>query len=168
MKAVGKNEITEREIYLLSLPALQDHPPNLELPSPYFGAFLVCNSDPITDTVIVELAHSLLRQGLVYLCVWGKDCERVHDLFDDVIIEHDPCETDKSVKITTWLDRVSLDEALWHFLFVAFPADHYWENCKAELIVVAGDGRMASQIRERLTDQSTLRYEALGANGGDE
>src|SRR5262245_13286250 len=156
MNAIGKNEVTEREIYLLILPTLQDYPPNLELPSPYFGAFLVCNADLIADTVIVELAHSLLRQGMVYLCVWGKDCERVHDLFDDVIVELDPYENDKSVKMTIWLDNKSLDEALWDFLYVAFPADNYWENCKAELIVVAGDELMASQIRARLTDQSAL------------
>jgi hypothetical protein len=162
MNAIGKNEVTQRELYLLSLPTLQDPLPNLELPAPYFGAFLVCDADQIADTVIVELAHSLLRQGLVYLCVWGKDCERVHDLFDDVIVELDPCETDESVRMTTWLDRVSLDEALWHFLCVAFPADHYRENCKAELIVVAGDERMASQIRARLTGQSALRYEVSG------
>jgi hypothetical protein len=168
MNAVGKNEVTGREVYLLSLPTLQDYPPNLELPSPYFGAFLVCNADLIADTVIVELAHSLLRQGLVYLCVWGKDCERVNDLFDNVIVELDPCETDESVKMTTWFDRVSLDEALWHFLYVAFPADHYRENCKAELIVVAGDERMASQIRARLTDQSGLRYEVVGDDDDDE
>jgi hypothetical protein len=130
MNAVGKNEVTEKEIYLLSLPTLQDYPPNLELPSPYFGAFLVCNADLTADTVIVEIAHSLLRQGLVYLCVWGKDCERVHDLFDGVIVGLDPCKTDESVKMTTWLGREGLDEALWHFLYVAFPADQYWENAK--------------------------------------
>jgi hypothetical protein len=168
MNAIGKNEITERDIYLLSLPALQDHPTKLELPSQYFGAFLVCNADLIPDAVIVELAHSLLRQGMVYLCVWGKDCERVQDLFDDVIVELDPCETDKSVRMTIWLDDKSLDEALWDFLYVAFPADHYWENCKAELIVVAGDERMASQIRARLTDQSALRYEMCDADDDDE
>jgi hypothetical protein len=162
MSPIAKNEVTEREIYLLSPPTLQDHPPNLDLPSRYFGVFLVCDADQIADTVIVELAHSLHRQGMVYLCVWGKDCERVNDLFDRVIVELDPCETDKSVRMTTWLDRASLDEALWHFLYVAFPADNYWENCKAELIVVAGDERMAAQIRARLTDQATLSYEVCG------
>jgi hypothetical protein len=168
MNAVAKNEITEREIYLLGLPTLQDHLPDLELPSPYFGAFLVCNADLTADAVIVELAHSLLRQGLVYLCVWGMDCERVHDLFDGVIVELDPCETDESVRMTTWLDDESLDEALWHFLYVAFPADHYWDNCKAELVIVAGDERMASQIRARLTDLSALSYEVCGDDGDDE
>lgn len=168
MNAVGKNEVTERHIYLLSLPTLQDYPPNLELPGPYFGAFLVCNADLIADTVIVELAHSLLRQGMVYFCVWGKDCERVHDLFDGVIVELDPCETDESVRMTFGLECESLDEALWHFLYVAFPADHYRENCKAELIVVLGDERMASQIRARLTDQSALSYEVVGDDDDDE
>lgn len=168
MNAIGKNEVTQRELHLLSLPTLQAHLPNLELPSPYFGAFLVCDADQIADTVIVELAHSLLRQGLVYFCVWGKDCERVHDLFDDVIVELDPCETKESVRMTFWLDGESLDEALWHFLYVAFPADNYWENCKAELIVVIGDERAASQIRARLTDQSALSYEVCGENDDDE
>jgi hypothetical protein len=168
MNAIAKNEVTEREIYLLSLPTLQDYPPNLELPTQYFGAFLICNADLIPDTVIIEMAHSLLRQGMVYLCVWGKDCERVHDLFDGVIIELDPCETDKTVRMTFWSDKESLDEALWHFLYVAFPADNYWENCNAELIVVAGDERLAPQIRARLTDQSALSYEVLGEDSEDE
>ncbi len=159
---VGKNRISERDLFLIGIPGLKDLPHYLDLRSQYFGAFLVCDADRIPDAEIVELAHSLIRQGMAYLCVWGKDCERVHDLFDEVIVGFDPHPTDESVRMTFWLDRVSLDEALWHFLYVAFPADLYWENCSAELIVVVDCDQRAQQIRTRLADQTALSRDVAG------
>ena len=67
------------------------------------------------------------------LCSWEEDCERVHDLFDSVIVESDPNETEDSVIMTMWLEKESLDEVLWHFLYVSFPANDYRQDCKADL-----------------------------------
>ena len=122
MENIGTNQITERHQFFLDLSRLGDWPKQLALPSRYFGLFLACDARAISDEAIVEVAGSLIEQGIVYLCSWGPDCERVHDLFDSVIVERNPNETEKSVILTTWHDGESLDEALWHFLNVAFPA----------------------------------------------
>lgn len=84
MEIIGQNEIHDREIRLLFLPDISALPV-LELSNDYFGAFLACNADIFSDELVLSFAEQLLQQGLVYIDVWGKDCERVHDLFDEAI-----------------------------------------------------------------------------------
>jgi hypothetical protein len=42
----------------------------------------------------------------------GPDCERVHDIIDEVIVNRNPGETDEDVIMTTWHDDEALNEAL--------------------------------------------------------
>ena len=62
----------------------------------------------------------MLEQGIAYLCVWGTDCERVHDLFD---LERMPDEPKGRVVMTTWHSKESLSEALWFFANCVEPDD---------------------------------------------
>jgi hypothetical protein len=168
MQAARKNELTERGLFLLDLSGVEKLQQNLDIPSPYFGFFLVCNAEEVTDSEIKQLARALVKRGMVYMCSWGPDCERVHDLFDSVIVELSPHETESSVRMTTWLDEQSLDEALWHFLNIAFPADDYWDNCKAELITVIGNPGWATQIRARISNQTGLSRDVVEDEDDDE
>ena len=61
---------------------------------------------------ISDIANWALDQGAVYVCVWGPDCERVHDIIDEVIVNRNPGETDEDVIMTTWHDDEALNEAL--------------------------------------------------------
>jgi len=161
IEILGKNDESGRQVEVLFLPKLEDLPLPLTLSGQYFGLFLACDAAQIPDHHLIEVARSLIKEGMVYLCSWGADCERVHDLFDSAIVENDPDETDKSVKMTTWLNNMSLDEAAWHFLNVAFPADEYWDGCKTELFIVVGNQEWASQIRMRIVDQGGLNKAVL-------
>jgi hypothetical protein len=31
-----------------------------------------------------RIAEAFLKQGVRYVCTWGTDCERVHDIFDEM------------------------------------------------------------------------------------
>jgi hypothetical protein len=44
--------------------------------------FLAVDATAVSDTDIRNMAKGLLQHGIAYLCVWGPDCERVHDQFD--------------------------------------------------------------------------------------
>jgi hypothetical protein len=162
MEQLGRNRITERGLHVLELPSLDELPATLNLPGQYFGLFLVIDARQVTDETIRRLASSLIRVGMAYICIWGPDCERVHDLFDEVIVGLNPNESVESVKMTTWLAKEGLDGALWHFLNVAFPADDYWNECKAELVVVVDNQKWASHIRARLKDQESLSKDVAG------
>lgn len=117
---------------LLSAPSISTVPSSLSLASKYFGVLLACDARNIEDAVVVNLARSLVANGMRYFCSWGSDCERVHDLVDSVIIESDPAETKILSLFTMWFEEKSLDEALWQFLYMVFPANDYWEDCRSQ------------------------------------
>ncbi len=158
----GRNDITERDLFLLSAPRISDVPGTLELPSRYFGVLLACDADDIDDAVVVNLASSLVANGMRYFCSWGRDCERVHDLVDSVTSEKDPPETEDSVIITMWFEGKSLDEALWQFLYVAFPANDYEADCHLDLAIVIGNTRWKEQVKRRLSDLDGLNRDVVG------
>jgi len=157
---IGRNDVSERDLFLLGAHRISDVPSTLSLPSKYFGVLLACNARNIEDAVVLNLARSLVTNGMKYFCSWGSDCERVHDLVDSVIIEND--ETEDSVIITMWFEEKSLDEALWQFLYVAFPANNYEADCQADLAIVIGNSEWEEQIKKRLSDLDGLNQDVVG------
>jgi hypothetical protein len=168
VESIGRNDVSERQLFVLSLPHISDLPEALNLQSKYFGVLLACDAERINDDTILNLAGSLIVQGMRYFVSWGSDCERVHDLFDSVIIDNDPHETKDSVIMTMWLEKQSLDEAIWQFLYVAFPANDYWEDCHAELVIVIGNDAWTQQIKTRLSDLDTLNKDVVGEDDSED
>jgi hypothetical protein len=161
MTIIGKNTETGRQVGLLFLPQMTTSSLP-KMPEPYFGVFLACDAKSTSDDIVLAFGQALLRQGLAYVCVWGPDCERVHDLFDEVIVENNPHETEQSVRITTWLADETLDEAVWHFLNVCFPADDYYDRCHTEVFIVIANKQWATDIEARIADQEGLDSEVVG------
>ena len=159
---IGRNDVTERDLFLLSAPRISDVPSTLTLSSRYFGVLLACDARSVEDSAIVNLARLLADNGMRYLCSWGSDCERVHDLVDSVTIDNDPHETADSVIITMWLKDESLDEALWQFLYVAFPANDYEADCHSDLAIVIGNTGWEEQIKRRFSDLKGLNKDVVG------
>src|SRR5204863_7572025 len=93
----------------------------------HFVLFLAWDSSDTPDETILKLARSLIPRGLVYIVAWGPDCERVHDLFDDVDVESnlDSTDTADTVIMSTWHTNDSLAEALRFSLHSAYPAEAY-------------------------------------------
>ena len=60
--------------------------------------------------LLARVGESFLDAGLVVVCVWGPDCERVHDVFDEVYVGDGTIERD-SPMMSTWHD-----ENLWKML----------------------------------------------------
>src|SRR5258708_9487437 len=67
-----------------------------------FGLFIAINAHDVTDDSILQGAKKLLSQGLVCLCMWGPDCERVHNLFDVAAREINSGLSDDDVIMTPW------------------------------------------------------------------
>ena len=71
---------------------------------------------------VAAAALKLITLNLDYVCVWGPDCERVHDLIDEVIVKWDlDHEEELKFIMTTWHDDEPLNEATWFFLNCAWP-----------------------------------------------
>lgn len=89
-------------------------------------------------------------------------------MLDSVIVEDHPDETDESVIITMWYAHESLDEALWQFLYVAFPANDYEKDCHADLAIIVGNSEWTKQAKNRLSDLDELNKTVVGEDDDDD
>jgi len=94
---------------LTELPTLI-HPSNA-----HFVLFLPIDGREVDAETIYSVSEKLLDQGMVYACVWGPDCESVHDSIDQPIFQRQPGKSGGSVVITTWRAKDPLSEAVWFF-----------------------------------------------------
>src|SRR5687767_7300718 len=86
---VSYDSVMERDLYVLDLGAADDFPARLMLPSSNFACLLAWDARAASDAEIATLARKLLDAGAAYVCTWGPDCERVHDIIDAELIEPD-------------------------------------------------------------------------------
>lgn len=107
-----------------------------------------------------RVAESFVSKGLIWICAWGPDCERVHDIFDEVDCG-DVGEGNRLAKragaevelmlMSTWHHDDTLEDAAWFFLNGAFPRD--WELSGTSYIAVTvGNPDWAATIESILAD----------------
>ena len=113
---------------------------------------------------VAALAVKLLNQGVVYLCAWGPDCERVHDIFDGERGRR--AETDDAFLVTTWHDEEDLDDALWFAVFAA-PSDDHIDTCRAVLAIVVDQPEWSERVEAALTDFDAFNQEVLAREAGN-
>jgi hypothetical protein len=70
----------------------------------------------------------LLQLGCPYLCTWGPDSERVHDIMDEESAGNNPPQSDQGCVMTTWHEKESLRDALSFFLDCTCPDGAYAPN----------------------------------------
>ena len=129
--------------------------PDLRLPSPRFVCLLVWDAENASGETLAQVAEWLLDQGAVYVCCWGKDCERVHDAFDSVIISRNP-DCDPLVR-TTWHSKEPLAEAIYFALYTAWPDEEYASDCRSVLAVCIGNSELAGTVRAAFADPCGFR-----------
>jgi hypothetical protein len=131
--------------------ALEDVPASLESVSQYFILFLAIDAAAISDDSLQQVAAKLIDRGMAYLCVWGRDCSRVHDQFD---LERDPDEQDGHCVMTTWHSDESLSEALWFFANNAYPDGFFEVNCRDWVAISVGNLDWEQEIKAELIDRN--------------
>jgi hypothetical protein len=118
---------------------------------------LACDADELSIKVLGKWSNKLIDSGLAYLCTWGKDCERVHDIFDETVVGREVFDKEAIPPIiTTWHADQSLEEALWFALNTTFPVPEYEETCKSLLIVAVKEAEWDEYLRLRLSDVNTF------------
>ena len=123
-----------RELLIVQLDSLDDELPRLTLSGRYFAALVACDASTIATEEIASFAERLLDAGCVYVCCWEPDCERVHDIFDEVIVSR---PASPGVIMTTWHNE-SLDEAVDFLLVDALPDAVFADQCLSSIAVVIG------------------------------
>lgn len=147
------SEFEGRGLHALSLTSFEDWPRSFESAGP-FVLFVAADARDVSDESIMEAARRAIGSGCCSVVAWGPECERVHDLFDRVIVdEHfQGTETDENVIMTTWHTRDSFEHALRYFLVCATPASAYEPTCRTWLAVAIGSDAWAAQLVAALRD----------------
>jgi hypothetical protein len=153
---LGIEPDSNREFFAVHLADFTSPVDSLKLSSQHFGVLIAADATGVDVAAISHLAAKLLSLGCVYICTWGPDCSRVHDIFDEESFDIEPGT------MTTWHDNESLDEALWFFAFAAFPDDAYAKTCSSALAISIGNSSWEEQIRRRLANLDELNRDIVG------
>jgi hypothetical protein len=130
----------EKRFAVIQLPELK-WPTSVELPGSRFRLFVAADISDVSTDVVSQFVAEALDRGMVYFCAWGRDCERFHDIVDEVVLQ-DGLGKRKSVGstandtvMTTWHDHESLEEALDFFISSALPTQGFAADSSFRLVI---------------------------------
>ena len=149
LEVTRDKEHPTRRFYVGNVPCPEDIQLALDTVSPSFCLFLAVDATSINNEELRKTAKLLLKHGIAYFCVWGSDCERVHDQFD---IERMPSEPRGRVVMTTWHAKESLSEALWFFANCVEPDDGFEADCTDWAALSVGNDSWEQEIRTTLAE----------------
>jgi len=123
-------------------------PVGIEQSIAHFACLIACDARLYSTEVISQFVEKLLKLGCVYFCTWGPDCQRIHDIIDEIVAypETTASMPDDPVIMTSWHDYEPLAEAIYYFLNCAWPADEYEKTLKSALAVSVGSDAWAKEI----------------------
>jgi len=136
-----------KDIYLCPSTTIDGLAEKITPTSPNFGLLLAMDAQSIDSSQIGELAEELIEKGLAYLCAWGLDCERVHDIFDEIEVQRNLEIEDNGEMMTTWHPDYTLEEALQFFVDSAFPQQPHEETCRDWIVAPIGNDKWEPKIR---------------------
>jgi hypothetical protein len=113
-----------------------------------FALFLACDAACLTPEALATFAEYCVDHDVFWVSTFGADCERVHDVFDEVDIKRGI--GDRGVVMTTWHNDESLTDALdlfWH----AFP-DELTRGGPARVVLVVGHDGWLDEVRRSAAD----------------
>jgi hypothetical protein len=124
-----------------------------------FVLLLVFDATDILGSELVRFASGAIRGGATYVCVWGPDCARVHNAFDEADLEVNGESTDDRVLMTTDHADEPLEEAVWFALNAAYPAGAYESTTQATVLATIGSPAWATTVRDYVRNGAPLRPE---------
>jgi hypothetical protein len=160
-KLVGYDDITERRLYVLSVAEPEQVPERIVLSSPRFACLIAWNANETSTDTIARVARKLLDSGAVYVCVWGSDCERVHDIVDEVSVGPTPPPVLDKVVMTSWHAHEPLSEAIWFVLRTSWPDEAYELGCNATLGLSIGSPASATEMHHAFSESAKFLSKVL-------
>lgn len=162
---IDERDTFGRQIFFLPLESLESLPFNLHLPTSNFVLFLACDASNITTDSIYNFAKKVVALGAAYVCTWGKDCERTHDIIDEFLVKRE-IEEGKTLPhiMTTWHTNDTLDEALWFALNVTIPDDAVIESCGSVVVASIANEEWNVHLQNRLANLQQFNEELLNEN----
>lgn len=137
-------------------------PTTLNLPTKRFRLFVAADFTGLSANALADFGRSALRSGMVYFCAWGHDCEKFHDIIDEVIANDYAAErrfagsTAKDTVMTTWHDNETLEEAHDYFITLARPTEGLVPNSSYRVAICVGNPAWAAKTKQSLESADFL------------
>jgi hypothetical protein len=140
---------------VIEIPTLM-WPDHLRIPTQYFRLLVAADTGNISSIQIAEFAGTAPRNGMVYCCSWGPDCERFHDIVDEVVAADEQSRrtvagsaADDTV-MTTWHANERLEDAVEFLTSDALPSNGYAVDCKSCVLLSVANPAWTKTIRDYL------------------
>jgi hypothetical protein len=156
-----------RQVTLISVDGFADVLPLPKLATEHYTLLPVMDGLRESAGSLGEIPDELLRQGLVYLCAWGPECERVHDIFDEVAVNLEIKTGISYPLMSTWHEHESLEQTLWYFLNLAEPDKKYEKCCGSALVVSVASNKWSNQLRMCLLDIAACNKRVLNSDANN-
>ena len=145
----------QKRFVVIQIPDLS-WPRTLEVPSKRFRLLVAGDTTHLTTEDIADFTLAALNQGMVYFCSWGPDCERFHDIVDDVTLGDSltrqrfagPKSSD--VIMTTWHAHETLEEVLDFFAISAVPTEGFAAESDFRVVICVGNSVWAATANKFL------------------
>jgi len=138
-----------KAVFLCPAESIEELPGEMRTTSPNFGLLLLMDATGVKNQEILQSGARLVERGLAYLCTWGPECERVHDLFDEAAAVRNEKLSSDDVIMTTWHSGETLTEALWFFFHAAFPTQFFEANCLDWIIAPIHNRSWEQEVRTK-------------------
>lgn len=149
LEVLGQDELG-RDVFFASIAApaaVRD----LSWPPTHFVVLLVWNAAGVPTESVSLVVDELFSHGASYICTWGTDCERVHDIADETdCYPSDLASPDDAVRMSTWHADEELDEAVAFFLRDTQPDAFYAPMTACSLLLCVGRDELAMEARRSL------------------
>ena len=132
---------------ILELASVQ-WPETITLPRKRFRLLVAADVKAVDADNLARFARSALEKGMVYFCAWGPDCERFHDVVDEIVIADESGDkrfigpSKRDVIMTTWHANEPLEEALWFFKYCAVPTEGFLNDSEHWVAFSVGNPEM--------------------------
>ena len=152
MEAAGIERLFGRPLFLTRLTNWHWEPCDCDR----FTLLIAADASTVTDAAIRAYAYAALTDGCEYVCAWGRDCERVHDRFDDTYLGLETYSR-QPLMISTWHADETLPEALYFALTLAFPDSEATRSVGDRApVVLAVAEQWIEEVRALVADQEEL------------
>ena len=127
-----------------------------------FRLFVAADISNVGIDVVSQFAAAALNKGMVYFCAWGRDCEKFHDIVDEVVVNDELGErrfvgpTANDTVMTTWHDDETLEEALDFFVTLAVPTQGFEVDSGFRVVMCLGNSGWAETATRVLQSKQFL------------
>lgn len=139
-------------LQILPISSIEDLADSIPRKAEYFTLFLAWDNTNVDHERLLQLFRPLVDRGLAYFCCWGQGCEETHDAVDWCAQDRESQMAPPThILMTTWHDNESLEEALWFFKNVAFPAEmNILSNC-GRFVVPVGNEEWTRRLKSLIS-----------------